>query len=216
MGPNTRQRNGRPTRIEKARITREALFKAAAQVVGKVGYVDASIADITRLAGVAQGTIYSYFASRQDLFDQLLPKIGEEMEEYVRARVHGSRTGLEVEERGFRAFMDFIVENPGFLRILNEAETLAPKAFHQHFKNVAKRYVSSLSRSRDNGELGAYKDRDLEVIAYILMAARSYLAMRFARRKNTVRSLPESVIKAYLRFVSGGLNPAALTSKAVR
>jgi AcrR family transcriptional regulator len=201
------------TRAEKAEHTLAALFQAAAEVVGKVGYAEASVAEITRLAGVAQGTFYRYFETRQDLFDQLLPKIAVEVEEYLRERVHGSKTGIEVEERSLRAFMDYVVENPRYLRILNEAETLAPKAYRQaQFKYVTKRYVASLKLSLDRGELGAYEERDLEVIAHLLMSARSYLALRFGVTNNTVRRPPEHVIQTYMRFVAAGLRAAPLST----
>ena len=203
----------RMTRAEKAEHTLAALFQAAAEVVGKVGYAAASVADITRLAGVAQGTFYRYFETRQELFDQLLPKIGVEVEEYLRQRVHGSKTGIEVEERSLRAFMEYVVENPRYLRILNEAETLAPKAYRTLFKYVTKRYVTSLKLSLDRGELGAYEERDLEVIAHLLMSARSYLALRFTVTNNTVRPPSDYVIKAYMRFVAAGLSAPPLSTE---
>ncbi|MFH5926334.1 helix-turn-helix domain-containing protein [Roseomonas xinghualingensis] len=55
---------------------RRALFDAAARVAGEFGYAEASIARSTEAAGVAQGTFYNYFASRQDFLDQLLPARG--------------------------------------------------------------------------------------------------------------------------------------------
>jgi AcrR family transcriptional regulator len=205
--------NGRMTRAEKAEHTRTALFQAAAEVVGKVGYAEASIAEITRLAGVAQGTFYRYFETRQELFDQLLPKVAVEVEEYLRERVHGSKTGVEVEERSLRAFMEYVVENRRYLRILNEAETLAPKAYRAQFKYLTKRYVASLKLSFDRGELGAYDERDLEVIAHLLISARSYLALRFTVTNNTVRPPPEYVLKAYMRFVAAGLSAPPLSTE---
>jgi AcrR family transcriptional regulator len=63
---------------------RRALLQAAAEVVGEVGYADASISSITQRCGIAQGTFYNYFKSRQDLFDQLLPDVGSGMREPVR------------------------------------------------------------------------------------------------------------------------------------
>ena len=65
-------------RPEKADANRKGLFQAAAYVVGKHGYANASIGRITERCGLAQGTFYLYFDSRQDLFDQLLPAVGEE------------------------------------------------------------------------------------------------------------------------------------------
>jgi hypothetical protein len=78
---------------------------------------------------------------------------------------------------------------------------------------VTKRYVTSLKLSLDRGELGAYEERDLEVIAHLLMSARSYLALRFTVTNNAVRPPPDYVIKAYMRFVAAGLSAPPLSTE---
>ena len=83
----SRPRKPRQTRAERSEATRRALFHAAAEVVGEVGYGDALVSRITARANVAQGTFYNYFASRQDLFDQLLPSLGSSMLEFIQDRV---------------------------------------------------------------------------------------------------------------------------------
>src|SRR5882762_5560618 len=73
-------------RNEKHIVTRRRLFAAAIKVVGKYGYAGASVARITEEAGVAQGTFYLHFESRQVLLDQLLPAVGEDVTTAVRER----------------------------------------------------------------------------------------------------------------------------------
>src|SRR5688572_1389657 len=76
-------------RAEKAIENRNALLQAAAKVVGEVGYQEASIARITREAGLAHGTFYLYFDSRQDMLDAVLPFVGEELSLFIRQRASG-------------------------------------------------------------------------------------------------------------------------------
>ena len=66
-------------RVERNAWTKQKIFEAATKVVGKYGYAEASVARITEQAGVAQGTFYNHFVNRQELLDQLLPKIGMDM-----------------------------------------------------------------------------------------------------------------------------------------
>ena len=66
-------------RVERNAWTKRKIFDAATRMVGKYGYAEASVARITEEAGVAQGTFYNHFESRQELLDQLLPKIGIDM-----------------------------------------------------------------------------------------------------------------------------------------
>ncbi|MBM3554530.1 MAG: TetR/AcrR family transcriptional regulator, partial [Alphaproteobacteria bacterium] len=157
-GINGAKRGKRLRRVEKQEATLRALLDAAARVVGRDGYAGASVAKITALAGVAQGTFYNYFRSRQDLFDRLLPELGGRLLETIRERLAGCRQGLKREEIGFRAFFDFLVETPSFYRVLNEAEVFAPKAFRDHMANMADGYLRALRISRAKGDLPGYGD----------------------------------------------------------
>ena len=46
---------------------REAILRAAIDVFADRGYFNAQVADVARLAGVAAGTVYLYFRSKDDL-----------------------------------------------------------------------------------------------------------------------------------------------------
>lgn len=193
------------SRTEKSELIRQALVRAAIEVVGEVGYADASISLITQRAGVAQGTFYNYFRTRQDLLDQLLPAMGERMLDHVRESALGGKAFPELEERSFRAFFSFLKLSPQFFRILNEAESFAPAGHERHFEMVARRYRRFLRQSLRNGEFPAYTEADLDVIVHILMAARSYLSLRYTRGEDGIRDIPARVVKTYMKFVLYGL-----------
>src|SRR2546422_7991518 len=46
---------------------RDAILRAAIDVFGERGYFNAQVADVARAAGVAAGTVYLYFRSKDDL-----------------------------------------------------------------------------------------------------------------------------------------------------
>jgi AcrR family transcriptional regulator len=192
-------------RADKLQETRRRLIDAAAKTVGAEGYANASVAKITALAKVAQGTFYNYFASQQDLFDHLLPELGGQLLDFIRERVAASTGSLEREEIGFRAFFDFLAQRPEFYRILNEAETFSPKAFHDHMKNMADGYLRAMRRSRKQSELPGFEERELEIIVYTLLAARNYLAYRYVHRDGFAGPPPEWVTRAYMKLITGGM-----------
>ncbi|MCC5859620.1 MAG: TetR/AcrR family transcriptional regulator [Ectothiorhodospiraceae bacterium] len=206
----TGKRARRKSREQRSEEIRAALFRAAEEVVGEYGYRDASIARITQRAGVAQGTFYLYFKSRQELFDQLLPHLGQELMEYLKQRVRESKNVIDLEEQGFRGFFEFLQFNPSFFRILNEAEVEAPKAHAVHFERLRSRYMAALKRSWNRGEIPGFDERELEVLVYIFMAARSYLYLRYSKTDQGPRPLPDWVVHTYMKFVKGGLgyNPS--------
>jgi AcrR family transcriptional regulator len=195
----------RRRRADRAIETRRKLIDAAAKVVGAEGYANASVAKITARAEIAQGTFYNYFASQQDLFDHLLPELGTELLDFIRQRIAGESGSFAREEIGFRAFFDFLAERPEFYRILNEAETFAPKAYHDHMRNMAEGYMRALSRSHAKGELPGFERRELEVVIYTMLAARNYLSYRFLYRDGRARRLPAWIDRAYMKLMTGGM-----------
>lgn len=195
----------RLTRLERSVEARKSIFEAAAKVVGKYGYADASIARITEAAGIAQGTFYLYFESRQKLFDELLPHCGEDMLHFIRDRIYGVSSVYEMEERGFRAFFAYLKGNPGFFRILNEAEVASPIAHKNHFNMLSEHYVESLQRAVTSGEIRNYASNELETVAYMFMAARSYFYLRYVKNNLRLRALPEKVVQTYMKLVRDGL-----------
>ncbi len=193
---------------------RAALFDAAARVVGRHGYAGASISRITTAAGVAQGTFYNYFSSRQDLLDQLLPTMGAEMLAHIAAEVRGAADEFEREERRFRAFFGFLQRRPAFFRILNEAELSAPAGFRQHFDNIAADYGVALERARSRGALPGFTEAEIEPLVFLLMAMRSYTSMRYAYASGgRVQAPPETLASAYSKLIRFGLSGAEAAEK---
>jgi AcrR family transcriptional regulator len=191
-------------RVERNAWTKQRIFDAATKVVGKYGYAEASVARITEEAGVAQGTFYNHFENRQELLDQLLPKIGIDMVRFIRARTGTAHAARQEIER-FGAFFDFIREVPEFLRILNEAEFFAPSGYQKHLDNISTAYVRILRRARLSGAIDDYSDEEFEAVVHMLMGARGYLSRRYSYLPDGVTAVPDHVISAYQKLVTRGL-----------
>lgn len=184
---------------------RSRLLEAAARVIYESGFAGASVQAITAAAGVALATFYAYFGSRQELFDELLTYVRTNMLADVSEVVRGSRDFIELECRGFHAFFDYVRHNPWYIRIETEAALWAPSAYIRHFHDLADRYIASMQRSRARGELQLYQDHELPVVAFIMMAARHYLANRYVLTTPQPHRLPSWVGETYAEFVAAGL-----------
>ena len=192
-------------RLQKSAATRLKILRAATAVIGEVGYEKASIARITLKAKVAHGTFYTYFKTRQDLFDRLLPEVGLDMLEHIRLKIHGVKSFMAVEELGLRIMFGYLITNPGFYRLLNEAETLAPKAHKAHFNNLLQGYMHSLKIAQEHGELSEFSKTELETLAFMLMGMRSYLLLGYLKASIKTKTIPKKVINTYLKFVKNAV-----------
>lgn len=80
--------SGRPAPKSRRGIrTRAALVTAARRVFETDGFVDARISDIARTAGVASGSFYTHFDSKEEIFSEVVAQVRDEMlHPHVRAR----------------------------------------------------------------------------------------------------------------------------------
>ncbi len=185
--------------------TRELLLRTGARMVHEHGYEATTVARITDAANVAVGTFYAYFPSRQDLLDEVLIYVRREMLQHVRETARGSTTFLELEERGFEGFFDYLTASPAYIRIETEAAVWAKASYTRHFIDLERRYVAAMRRSKARGELTQYDEREFPVLAYIFMAARHYLSTRYTLSKGGAKKLPRFVEETYFDLVRRGL-----------
>ncbi|WP_297632562.1 TetR/AcrR family transcriptional regulator [uncultured Clostridium sp.] len=67
-------------REEKSRLTKEKLFKVAMDLVDKKGYENITVSEICKEAGVAKGTFYVHFESKDDI---IKANYYEDMSKYI-------------------------------------------------------------------------------------------------------------------------------------
>src|SRR5437667_1658893 len=66
-------------RGELTEVFRRAILDAAEQVFGSRGFAQARMTEIAERAGLAAGTLYNYFDSKEAIFRALLEQRGEEL-----------------------------------------------------------------------------------------------------------------------------------------
>src|SRR5260370_37400152 len=68
---------------------RDALLRAAIDVFAERGYFNAQVADVARAAGVAAGTVYLYFRSKDDLLISIFERGMSEALAETKAAIDG-------------------------------------------------------------------------------------------------------------------------------
>lgn len=181
--------------------TRRALLEAAEQVFVDLGYHDASIVKITEAAGVAQGTFYRYFTSKQAIFDELVTDLNRRVRQAMKEGSTGAATRAEAERAGFEAYFRFVAEHPALYRIIRQAEFVSPPALHLHYEKIAAGYRAGLRAAMERGEIA---DGDDEVLAWALMGVGELVGMRWILWGDTT-AVPPEVREEMLTFVLRGL-----------
>ena len=207
--PATRPRQPRLTRQEKSERSRALICEAAAEIIGEYGYADATISRIMERAGLACGTFYAYFDSRQDLFNVLLPMKGEEVLDALNAAANSPLGIVELEARAFLDFFFYVQQHPWFFRLLHEAHVATPEGYRRHVSNLLVRYRKLLGRHHDAGEMPGYDKNELDTLAFLLMSARDYVYSHSVARSDDAAATIRKAAATYKKFVAHGLRGAA-------
>ncbi len=99
-----------PPRTERGRRTRSRILEAAEEVFYRDGFHRASIVDITRGAGVGQGTFYLYFPSKEALFVELVRQMGHEMRRRLKDATSAVRECEFVDHAEFKSWYEQLAE----------------------------------------------------------------------------------------------------------
>lgn len=173
--------HGKAPRTARGQRTLRKILDAARGEFGERGFGDSSIVGITQRAGVALGTFYTYFDSKEALFQALVRDMSSQVRENVGPALSGAIDALDGERRALTAFLKFARDHRDIYRIVDEAEFVEPAVYREHYESTATRIAARLVAARERGEIdGGYSNEDLDALAWGMMGANVFLGLRFA------------------------------------
>jgi AcrR family transcriptional regulator len=181
--------------------TRRRVLDAAEQVFGEKGYYGASVTEITRAAGVAQGTFYLYFRGKKEIFLDLVDVLGRTL---LGATLDASARAADyaqAERLGFKAFFSFARQHRHIYRIIQECDRVDPITYRRFYGGLAEAYNKANAAAAARGEI---VQSDPEVLAYCMLGVGHFVALRFLLWDE---GLSDEAEEAAITFVQRGLRP---------
>jgi TetR/AcrR family fatty acid metabolism transcriptional regulator len=185
---------------------REAILRAATRVFARNGYFNSKVADIAREADVADGTVYLYFKSKEEIlhsiFDQnmaeaitagrvLIEKISDPGEKLRRiAMLHLERLGADPD-----------------LAVVFQVELRGSTKFMREFSAAGfAEYLSLLRQTFEAGQRSGLfrKDLNAKLVSKILFGALDEMATNWiiSKRNYKLEPMAEVVMDVFLNGVS--------------
>ncbi len=187
-------------RTERGRKTLRRLLEAAAAEFGERGFHEGAITGITQRAGVALGTFYTYFESKEEVFRALVRDMSRATRQHVAEAARAAPDRLTAEKLGLAAFIAFVRQHPELYRIIEEAQFVAHDVYREHYLTFADGYGRNLAAARGRGEIADGPD---EPRAWALIGMSVFLGMRYGLWRQDLS--PEDVAEAAITLVSEGL-----------
>ena len=184
---------------------REAILRAATRVFARNGYFNSKVADIARAADVADGTVYLYFKSKEEIlhsiFDQnmaeaiaagrvLIEKLRDPSEKLRRiALLHLERLGADRD-----------------LAIVFQVELRGSTKFMQEFSAAGfAEYLGLLRKTFEEGQRSGVfrKDLNAKLVSKILFGALDEMATNWiiSKRSYKLEPMAEVVMDVFLNGV---------------
>jgi AcrR family transcriptional regulator len=167
---------GKAPRTERGRRTLRALLDAAAVEFGEKGFHDGSISGITRRAGVALGSFYTYFDSKDAIFRALVRDMSDQVRDTVAPAIRAAPDQIAAERAGLLSFLEFVRGHKEIYRIIDEAEFVDPASFRAHYATTAERIEQRLKAGAERGEI---RDDVSDVHAWAVMGMNVFLGLRY-------------------------------------
>lgn len=166
----------RVPRTERGRKTHRALLDAAAQEFGANGFHATGITEITRRAGVALGSFYTYFASKDEIFRALVTDLSTQVKTHVTPHVLAAPDALARERAALTHYLDFVSTHQLIYRIVDEAEFVAPDVYAEHYRSTVARIAARLAAGAAAGDL---REGVGEVEAWAIAGMNVFLGLRY-------------------------------------
>ena len=114
-------------KVRKRDRTRELLIRTAMQVFAEAGVAAASVQQIAARAGVANGTFYFHFRTKEEVLAAVAERLAVEHCERISQSQIGISEGAERMAIGNRRYIQLAVEAPEQARVLLSVLSVAPE-----------------------------------------------------------------------------------------
>lgn len=172
--------DGKAPRTARGQRTLRKILDAALEEFGEKGFSEGSIVGITSRARVALGTFYTYFDSKEAVFQELVRDMSAQVRDHVAPDIEGATDEIDRERRALASYLRFVFDHKEVYRIIDEAEFVDPDGFRKHYVTTAERIAARLQAGKDKGEVVTIDSpMATEVEAWAIMGMNVFLGLRF-------------------------------------
>lgn len=148
---------------------KEEIIRVAANLFSQKSYHDVTMDQIAEKVGVAKGTIYLYFESKENLYLEILEETYEEIESILEKEIAKKDPAPQKLRKMLMLIFKFYLENLDVLRILSRDETHLIREhyeFTEHWRVKGVRFYQKILEKGINE--GSFRPVNTELTALII------------------------------------------------
>ena len=177
------RRNISSTRISK----KNNIIRVAAKLFSDKSFHDVTMDEIAEQVGVAKGTLYLYFSSKENLYLEILEHTFDTIESLLETEVAKSDSAPEKLKKVLAIIIKFYRENIDVLKILSRDETHLIQEHHDLTEKWRLRRINLYEKIIKKGIAeGTFKTMNTELAALILYGSVGAVMVFYDFEKNPV------------------------------
>jgi TetR/AcrR family fatty acid metabolism transcriptional regulator len=167
--------------MTKKTIRRESIIQAAIEVFSKKDFQTASISEIAQRASIADGTIYQYFRSKEDLFFSIPIEKTKEFCSQLELHLEGISGAINKIRKFVWYFLYFFKTNPEYGRILL-LEMRVSKSFvktetYDFLKQSVSQVMNIIIEGQNEGVIR--QDTDIYILRHLILGILEHMVCRW-------------------------------------
>lgn len=151
----------------KKQVKREEIISAAKKLIIEKGYRKTSVEDITNEVGIAKGSFYTYFKSKDFLMETLLTEKAEIHREFMDKLIDNSKTLCEALEQYFKYYLimptldiEFVLVMVKMMRSIDSVGKGIIEKLETDKRNRKNEFISIMKKYIDEIDIQDEKDFD--------------------------------------------------------
>lgn len=160
---------------------KQQILQAAVEIFGRSSFDDASICEIARKAGVAEGTIYQYFKNKQDLFFFIPREKTKAFTAQLDSHLEGVTDTPDKISKFVWCYFHFFKTNPDYARsLMLEMRVSRDFTKSRSYKEVRRFTNQALEILKEGQEQGVIRrDVDLYLSRQLLLGILEHVVTRW-------------------------------------
>lgn len=145
------------------------IIQAAAKLFSNKSYHDVTMDQIAQEVGVAKGTIYLYFDSKEKLYLEILEETYEEIEAILEKEIAKGDPAPQKLKKILGLIFQFYIQNMDVLRILSRDETHLIREHYEFTEHWRLRRIKLYQKILEKGiSEGSFRPANTELTALII------------------------------------------------
>jgi len=183
--------------------TKRAIFEAAIKIFSNSGYDGATMDDIALSAGVAKGTLYYHFKSKEEIFRYIITEGMNVIKESIEEETEREEDPLDKLKTLCKAQISLVYENRDFFKVIM-SQLWGQELRHFQIRDLIEAYIFNIEKHLKAAmEKGVIKTSETSFMAYTIFGTLCSAAVyELINKENTeVEEVTEKLMNYILKGI---------------